>query len=146
MGLGGLKCCRYLRQRKIPMKNFDSFGDNITLAVSSLTAFPSHSGNLPLSGDAVVCGRLAGVVNQDGVSGGNVVVSTRGVYNLPVAPIHNGLSIGETVYISPTTAVLSDDSTGVPFGVALDAAPGNAAATIRIRLFGATPGAFGAQS
>src|SRR6516164_5013576 len=102
------------------MKVFDSFGDNVTLAVSSLTAFPSHSDSLPHSSDPVVCGRLAGVVNQDGVTGGSVVVSTRGVYNLSVSSIHNGISIGETVFISPTTAALNDDFNAVPFGVAID--------------------------
>jgi len=127
------------------MKVFDSFGDNVTLPVANLV-FPSHTDSLPHSSDPVLCGRLAGVVNQDGVSGGNVVVSTRGVYNLAVTPIHNGLSIGETVYIHTTTAVLSDDQTQVPFGIALDAAPGNATATIRIKLFGITPGAIGADS
>ena len=124
------------------MKVFDSFGDNITLLVANITALNSP----PKSGDVCVVGRFVGVANADGVTGGSVVLSLRGVYNLPAAPIHNGLSIGETVYANPTTAVLSDDSSGVPAGAAMDAAPGNAAATIRVRLFGATPGATGANS
>lgn len=128
------------------MKTFDTFGDNITIPVANLV-FPSHTGALPLSGDPVLVGRLAGVANADGVTGGSVVVSTRGVYNLSVTSIHNGVSIGETVYIHATTAVLSDDANQVPFGVALDAvAAGNVAATVRVKLFGITPGAIGADS
>jgi predicted RecA/RadA family phage recombinase len=128
------------------MKVFDSFGDNVTIPVANLV-FPSHAGALPLSGDPVLVGRLCGVANADGVTGGSVVVSTRGVYNLSVTSIHNGVSIGETVYIDPVTAVLSDDANDVPFGVALDAvAAGNVAATVRVKLFGATPGAIGADS
>jgi len=128
------------------MKVFDSFGDNVTLPVANLV-FPTHSDSLPHSSDPVLCGRLAGVVNQDGVSGGSVVVSTRGVYNLSVSSIHNGISIGETVYIDPVTAALTDDFTDVPFGVALDAVPaGNVATTVRVKLFGITPGAIGADS
>lgn len=128
------------------MKVFDSFGDNVTLPVADLV-FPTHTDSLPHSSDPVVCGRLAGVVNQNGVSGDNVVVSTRGVYNLSATSIHNGISVGETVYINPSTAVLSDDYNGVPFGVALDAvAAGNTPATIRIKLFGITPGNTGANS
>lgn len=130
------------------MKVFDSFGQNITFKITDITAFPTHSDSLPHSSDPCVIGRIGGVVNADGVLGGSVVVSTYGVYNLSVSPIHNGLSVGETVYINPTagSAVLSDDQTGVPFGVAIDAAPGNATATIRVKLFGATPGAIGADS
>jgi len=124
------------------MKVFDSFGDNITFLVANVTAPNSP----PKSGDVCVVGRFVGISNADGVTGGSVVLSLRGVYNLPVAPIHNGLSIGETVYANPTTAVLSDDSNGVPAGTAVDAAPGNTAATIRVRLFGATHGASGANS
>ena len=76
-----------------------------------------------------------------------MVVSTRGIYNLSVASIHNGISVGETVYIDPSTAVLSDDANDVPYGLALDAvAAGNVAATIRVKLFGQTPGAIGADS
>ena len=125
------------------MKVFDSFGDNITIPAANIIAPQT----LPKSGDPCVVGRLVGVANADAVSGGSVVLSTRGVYNLSVASIHNGVSIGETVYIDPTTAVLSDDFNDVPFGVALDAvAGGNVAATIRVRLFGATPGNTGADS
>jgi hypothetical protein len=65
---------------------------------------------------------------------------------LSVQSIHNGLSLGETVFIDPSTGVLSDDLTDVPFGVALGTVSAGATTSIPVRLFGATPGATGANS
>lgn len=127
---------------RIIMKNFDSPGRNVTIPTNSLVG----PNNPPKSGDPVVAGRLVGVMNYDGVAGDNSVVSTKGVYNLSVASIHNGLSVGETVFIDPSTAVLSDDFTDVPYGTALDPVASLATTKIRVRLFGATPGATGANS
>lgn len=125
------------------MKNFDSIGDNITLAITAVVAPNSP----PKSGDPCVAGRLVGVANFDGVSGGNIVISTRGVVKISVSTVHNGISVGETVYIDPSTAVVSDDSADVPYGLALEAiSVGTGTATIKVKLFGATPGAAGANS
>lgn len=125
------------------MKNFDSDGLNVTLALTSIVAPNSP----PKSGDACVAGRLVGIANQDGVVGGKLVITTRGVFNLAVKALHHtGITPGETVFIDPTTAVLSDDYTAVPFGVAIDPVVLAATTTIRVRLFGATPGATGANS
>jgi hypothetical protein len=50
------------------------------------------------------------------------------------------------VYIDPTSAVVSDDFNDVPFGVALGTVSSGATTTIPVKLFGATPGATGANS
>lgn len=125
------------------MKTFDSIGDNVTLAITAVVAPNSP----PKSGDPCVAGRLVGIANFDGVSGGNIVLSTRGIFKVSCTTVHNGLSVGETVYIDPSTGVVSDDSADVPFGLALEAVSvGTGTATIKVKLFGATPGASGANS
>lgn len=124
------------------MINFVQQGDRVTLLSSAVVAPNSPA----KSGDPVVAGRLAGVAYTDGVSGGNTTFALKGVYNLAVTPVHNGVSVGETVFIDPSTGVLSDDFNDVPFGTALDAASGTSTTTIRVRLFGATPSAAGANS
>ncbi len=146
------------------MKNFVQTGDNLSF-LASQCVFPTHTTgdtytnlvapglgltppiNLVESGDPVVIGRVVGVSNMDALqSGDTIIISTRGVYALAVKSIHNGLSVGETVYIDPSTAVLSDDQTAVPFGVALGTVSMGATTTINVKLFGATPGATGANS
>ena len=146
------------------MKNFVQTGDNLAFLASELVA-PSHTlgdtytnlvapgfgittpVNLVETGDPVLVGRIGGVANQDALqSSDTVVVSTRGVYSLPVVCYHHSIVKGETVYADPSTVVLSDDSSGVPFGCALDAVGVGAATTIRVKLFGQTGGALGANS
>lgn len=146
------------------MKNFVQTGDNLSFLASQLVA-PSHASgdtytnlvapgfgltppiNLVESGDPVVVGRIVGVANNDALqSSDTIVVSTRGVYALSVSSIHNGISVGETVYIDPVSASLSDDFNDVPFGCALGAVSGGATTTINVKLFGQTFGATGANS
>ena len=147
------------------MKNFVEPGDNLQITESLLT-HPAHSSgddytnlvgpglgistpiDLVEAGDPVVAGRLVGVANNDALKNTDtVVVSTRGVYALSVKSIHNGIGVGETVYIDPSTAVLSDDYTGVPFGLALATVASGATTTINVKLFASgTPGATGADS
>jgi len=146
------------------MKNFVLTGDNLSFLASQIVN-PAHvtgdtytnlvgTGegltvpiNLVETGDPVVIGRIVGVANNDALqSTDTVVVSTRGVYNLAVKCIHHAITVGETVYIDPVTAVVSDDSTAVPFGCALAAVAGGATTTINVKLFGQTPGAAGANS
>lgn len=130
------------------MKNFAQTGDRVTLAKTALTG-----PNNPIKGgDPVVAGRLAGVANADAVPGswmvddGNVVVSLTGCYNISVVSTHHNITVGSTVYIDPSTGVVSDDLTDVPFGNVLDQVNQYATKTVRVRLFGATPGAAGADS
>lgn len=145
------------------MKNLVQFVDTHLQFLASDLSFPSHSSgdtftniagpqqglatpiNLPESGDPVLCGRIPGVCDSDALRSTDLLtVYVRGVFSLAVAIVHNGLSKGETVYANPSTLVLSDDQTGVPFGVALEAA--SAPGTIKILLLGPTPGAIGAGS
>lgn len=130
------------------MKNFVQEGNRITLAKTACVGV-----NSPIkSGDAIVAGRLVGVAVADAVPGvgafddGNVVMQTTGVFSLSVISTHHAISVGSTVYIDPSTGTISDDLTDVPFGVVIDAVAQYATTTVRVKLFGATPGAIGADS
>jgi len=100
-----------------------------------------------------VIGRIVGVSNMDAVFATDlVIISTRGVYTLPVKANYGaGIHYGETVYIDPVAATLSDNSAGIPFGVVVGAASGQFAIavpvtqtlTVQVRLFGATPDSNG---
>ena len=128
------------------MKNFVQRGGRITFAASQLTGPNSPV----LAGDPVYVGRICGVAVANAVPGtagpyndSNVVVETEGVFSFAVTSNqHTGITAGETIYES-TTGVLSDTDTGVPFGCALDAVSLNATTTIRVKLFGCTPGVTG---
>lgn len=131
------------------MKNFVQDGNRITFAKTALVG----PNNPILSGDPVCVGRLAGVAAADAVPivGGiandlNVVVQVVGVFTLAVVSIHHIISVGSTVYINPTTGVISDDLTQLPFGVVLDQVNQYATTSVRVKLFGITPGASGADS
>jgi len=125
------------------MKNSIQTGEVLTFA-ESVYVHPSHSDGLVNGGDPVVVGRLVGVAYEDAsATTDSINMQTQGVFDLSVSSIHNGLSVGETVYIDPSTAVLSDDLNDVPFGVALEAVAGGATDTINVLLFGATPGTAG---
>lgn len=140
--------------------NYVARGERVTISAESL-AGP----NDPIKGGDPVCiGRLCGVAVADETPGsagpfndGNVVVQLVGVFNVPVTSQQEaGISIGETVYIAAsgggapsvdgTGCKVTDDYTGVPFGIALAAVTLAATTTIPVRLFGATPGAIGAGS
>lgn len=128
------------------MQNFIQKGDKLTFTESDLT-HPSHSDNLVNSGDPIVVGRIVGVCNADAAATtSKVAISVKGVYDLQVVSAGNGLSIGESVFIDPATAILSEDPADVPFGVALEAVAAGQTDTINIRLFGATPWTGGANS
>jgi predicted RecA/RadA family phage recombinase len=132
------------------MKNFVQKGERITIVADSLVG-----PNDPIkSGDPVVVGRLVGVANADEVmptqtadpTNDVIVVQTVGVFTLAVKSLHHNITIGSTVYINASTALVSDDYTAVPFGVVLDQVNQYATTVVRVRLFGATPGAIGADS
>jgi predicted RecA/RadA family phage recombinase len=146
------------------MKNFYTTGDNLTFLASQIV-FPSHSlgdtytnlvgpgvgvatpVNLVESGDPVVIGRIVGVSNMDAfLAADSIVISTRGVYLLSVtASSAHGIHVGETIYIDPVTAALSDNAAGIPFGCALQPVAGGATTTIQVKLFGQTPDSYGYQ-
>jgi predicted RecA/RadA family phage recombinase len=147
------------------MKNLVQSYDNIVQLLASDLVFPTHTTgdnftniagpqqgiavpiNLVEGGDPVLCGRLVGVADRDALRSTDLIsVYVRGVFNLAVKSYHNGFNKGETVYIDPSTAELNDQAAGVPFGTAMQAVASNAVTTIQVRLFGATPGATGANS
>lgn len=132
------------------MKNFVQKGDRVTFAKTALTG-----PNNPIkSGDPIytTSGRLCGVAVADAVPGtagpaddGNVVMQVIGVFNLSVTSTHHAIGVGQTVYIN-SSGVISDDLTQIPYGTVLDAVAQYQTTTVRVRLFGATPGAAGADS
>lgn len=143
------------------MKNFVQNGSRIAFASSAVVTKNSHStaynsattGSGPLSGEAGVIGRIVGVVVADAVVGaagptndGNTVLETAGCFNIPVLSTHHTIAVGSTVYIDPVTGVVSDDYTAVPYGCVADAVAQYTTVTVRVKLFGATPGAVGADS
>lgn len=143
------------------MKNFIQNGSKIAFAASAVVtpnnaAVPYNAataGSGPLSGEPGVIGRIVGVVNANSVNGsagpyndGNTVLETAGIFNLAVLSTHHAIAVGSTVYINATTGVVSDDYTQVPFGCVCDAVAQYATTTVRVKLFGATPGAIGADS
>lgn len=143
------------------MKNFIQNGSKLSFASSAVVTANNNSipyaaatvGSGPLSGEAGVVGRIVGVVVADAVVGaagpyndGNTVLETHGVFQLSVVSTHHAISAGSTVYIDPTTGVVSDDYTDVPFGCVADAVSQYATTKVRVKLFGATPGAAGADS
>lgn len=143
------------------MKNFVQNGSRITFAASAVVTANNNtnpysgglSGDGPLSGEAGVIGRIVGVVVSNAINSTagplndtNVVLETVGVFSLAVQSIHHTIAVGSTVYIHATTGVVSDDYTQVPYGCVCDAVPQYTTATVRVKLFGATPGAIGADS
>jgi predicted RecA/RadA family phage recombinase len=143
------------------VKNFTLTGDNLSFLASQVVA-PQHASgdtytnlvgpgvgatlpvNLVESGDPVVIERIVGVSNMDALfATDTIVISTRGVYALAVQCTVQTIRLGETIYIHPTTAVLSDNSAGVPFGVALGVVQNGATTVINVKLFGQTAGAPG---
>jgi len=125
------------------MKNSVQDGKVLTFT-ESLLVHPSHSDGFVDAGDPVIVGRIVGVAYENAAAATDSVnVQTEGVFDLSVSSIHNGISVGETVYIDPSTAALSDDLNDVPYGVALETVAGGGTDTINVKLFGATPGTAG---
>jgi predicted RecA/RadA family phage recombinase len=125
--------------------NFVSIGDNITFTEYELT-HPVHGDGLVNAGDPCLCGRIIGVANADADAISDpVVVSTRGIWDLEVTTTFH-VRKGSTVFIDPATAVLSDDVSDTPFGLALETVAAGVTVTISIKLLGATAGAIGAGS
>jgi predicted RecA/RadA family phage recombinase len=143
------------------MKNFVQHGSRITFAASAVVTANNNtnpysgglSGDGPLSGEAGVIGRIVGVVVSNAINStagplddSNVVLETAGVFNISVTSTHHAITVGSTVYINASTGVVSDDYTQVPYGCVCDAVAQYATTLIRVKLFGATPGATGADS
>jgi hypothetical protein len=142
-------------------KNFVQRGSRISFPAASVVTNNNYTnpqsggtaGSGPLSGEAGVIGRITGVVVANSINGAagpqndsNVVLETEGVFQLTVTCKHHAMAYGATVFIDPVTGLLSDDYTAVPFGCALDQVGVGATTSVRVKIFGATPGAVGADS
>lgn len=126
--------------------NYVQHGNTLTF-VESAIVHPSHSDGFVDSGDVCVIGRFAGVARIGAAASTDTIsVALTGVWLVPVVGSGNGVSVGETVFVDPSAATLSPDLTDVPFGTAMETVSAGATTTIKVRLFGATPGALGAGS
>jgi predicted RecA/RadA family phage recombinase len=109
-------------------KNFIQPGEAIDLVASGPVA----------GGDLVTVGALVGIAVRDAVSGDTYSINTKGVYTIPkTAP---ALAVGEKVMVADTPAsvggsVLSDDNSGVPVGVVVEAAVLDST-EVKVRLHG----------
>lgn len=127
------------------MSNYVQIGDNLTFKEYELV-HPTHGDDLVDSGDPVLVGRIIGVATADADAISNdIVVSTRGVWNLPVTTSFH-VRKGATIYIDPVSAILGDDVTDTPYGLALATVAAGVTATIPIKLLSGSAGAVGAGS
>lgn len=97
--------------------------------------------NKPTAGDPVVVGaNLVGVAEVTASATTDTVpVNTVGVYNLSVvaktnAGANSAVVKGDKLFIAAATAVISKDTTGIPFGTALGAIGAGNTALIDVRL------------
>jgi predicted RecA/RadA family phage recombinase len=107
------------------------YGDELAVACTQPTT--------PVSGDPVLFGQLPGVALTNEHSDGTTSVKFRGVAELSVKG-HNGsadtaITAGAVVYYKTgATPVLNVDSSGVRFGIAMEAVTSGATATIQVRI------------
>ena len=92
--------------------------------IESVLTHPTHDAGLDLvrKGDPCVTFELCGVSMGTATAVTEAVnIDTEGVWWLDVESwfFAMDISVGQRVYIDPTTAVVSDDITGMPFGWAL---------------------------
>lgn len=104
------------------MRNFVQAGDNITIPAPATVA----------SGAGVLVGSLFGVANGDAPVGESVVISTRGVFDLPKEAT-DAIGIGDEVFWDDTNDVVTVTDTGNFIGHAV-AIAGNPSSTARVRL------------
>ena len=101
-------------------------GKTLSLAIASAT-----------SGAPVVKGQIPGVALTATDTDGNVIVQTRGVFDLSVKGIdgsgNSAVAIGDIIYhTGADTPPLSKKATGVRFGYALEAVASAATGTIEV--------------
>ncbi len=94
---------------------------------------------VPVAGDPVICGTIAGVAVNDEAADGETVVDMKGVYRLSVKGINAGgnvaVAVGDQIfYTSADTPKLSKKATGVLFGVALEAIDSGLTASILVKI------------
>ena len=113
------------------MKNYVQAGDNITItAAADLT-----------SGDAVAAGLLVGIAQETVLSGDDVVIVTKGVFEVPKTSAQ-AWTVGQAIYLIPSTGNFTTATTAgnIFCGVAVEAAA-NPSDTGLVRLNGVAPAA-----
>lgn len=109
------------------MKTFVQPGDSITVTAAAAAS----------SGDGVLVGSLFGIASGDAGIGDNLVLTTRGVFDMP-KPSTDVLAVGDPVYWDDTAGLATaDDDTGSNprIGLAVTVA-GNPSASVHVRLDG----------
>src|SRR5437016_3747594 len=132
------------------MKNQVSDGQVVSVVASGLT-HPSHSDNLPHSGDPVVAGILVGVAGESAATSTSLIdVETAGVFKLSVTATDSGgnsaVVLGDQLYIDGSSAVITKDSSKTAYGIALGAVSSGATASIPVKLGAGPAGAAGGGS
>lgn len=104
---------------------------------SPLDVVPTSSfSSPPVSGDAILLGQYPGVALTDERADSTVTAQFDGVFDLAVRG-HDGsanaaISAGDRIYYDVTNDELDVDTSGVPFGIALDDVASGATTTIRV--------------
>ena len=107
------------------MKTFIQDGNIITVTAATNIA----------SGGGVLIGSIFGIAAADAVTGDEVEIATKGVYELPKLSTAV-IAQGDRVAWNSSTGKIVAPATGMaPIGVATEAA-GNGTATIKVRLDG----------
>lgn len=96
-------------------------GRHLTFEESQMV-HPSHTDGLVDSKDPVLVGdNIVGVAFKGAAAAADLIsIDTEGIWFLKVVAT-SAMNQGAEVYIDPITAVLSDDSTDVPYGQILSA-------------------------
>ncbi len=113
------------------MKNYVQPGDNITVPAPADVS----------AGDPVKVGVLFGVAQADALSGADVVIVTRGVFDLPKTSAQ-AWTVGAAIYLVPGTGLCTTATTtgNLLIGTAA-AAAANPSGTGLVRLNGSAPAA-----
>lgn len=111
------------------MKNYQQPGDNLTIPAPASVS----------SGDGVKVGVLFGVAVSDADSGDDVVIATKGVYELPKTSAQ-AWTVGAAIYWTGSACTTATTAGNLLIGVAAEAAA-NPSGTGMVRLNGAAPAA-----
>lgn len=108
-----------------------NMGDRLSVACTSPTT--------PASGDPVLFGQLPGVALTAEDAAGNTSVQFCGVATFSVkgynGSANTAIAAGDVIYYKAgATPVLQVDTSGVRFGVAMEAVSSGATTTIRVRI------------
>ncbi|GGL52151.1 DUF2190 family protein [Wenxinia marina] len=107
------------------MRNFVQPGESITVTAAAAAA----------SGDGVKLGQLFGIASGDAAIGEPLVLTTRGVFDMPKVST-DAFAVGDAVYWRTSDGAVTATASGnTKIGVAVTAA-GNPSASVHVRLNG----------